>query len=398
MSRQRCPEPDCEEQVDKRGLPSHLHHAHGYTYEEATELIHNSSSNGASTGASNAEASRNLDDYDENWLVGLYETMREIREFEQTVDALTDEGEVPGSPHLCIGQEAVAAGVCAALDERDYVGSTWRGHGHLLAKGVDLTAMLTEIAGRETGLNGGRAGTMHMADLSVGAIGQNGIVGASGAHVAGGALAADLDGEDRVGAAFFSDGALNEGIVPETMNLAAIWDLPVLFVCENNQYAVSTSVEYSVANHESIPERAKAMGIPGQTIDGQDVLAVYDAAKAAVDRAREGEGPSFIECQTYRYSGHFAAEESLLGDRSYRSEEEESAWRERDPLDNFASTLEDAEILSRDERETIDERVESSLDDALDQVHESERPPSDRAFDSVYTDQRYPNLPSEGYR
>lgn len=390
MSEQYCPEDGCEKRINEQGLHSHLHHKHDYSYDEAREIIANAKVD--------SESTTPPEKYDDERLREFYRTLREIREFEEAVDRLTDEGEVPGNPHLYLGQEAIAVGVCAALEKQDFVGSTWRGHGHLLAKGVDPTAMFLEIAAKETGLNGGRAGTMHMADLSVGAIGQNGIVGASASHVAGATLAAQLDGTDQVGVAFFSDGALNEGIVPETMNLAAIWDLPVVFVCENNQYAVSTSAEYAVANHESIPDRAEAMGIPGQTIDGQDVLRVYETAKDAVVRARNGEGPVFLECRTYRYSGHFSAEESLLGDQTYRSEEERQKWVDQDPVKNFAEKLVEANVLSIEERDAIDERISETLEDARQKAEESQQAPAERALENVYADGEYSNLPSEGYR
>lgn len=339
-----------------------------------------------------------LEDHDPDRLVDLYELMVRIRAFERAVDALSEDGETPGNPHLCIGQEAVAAGVCGVLDADDYVGSTWRGHGHLLAKGVDDAAMLAEIAGSRDGVNGGRAGTMHMADLSVGAVGQNGIVGASASHVAGAALSATVDGEDRVGVAFFSDGALNEGIVPETMNLAAIWDLPVVFVCENNQYAVSTPVEYSVANAENVPARAEAMGMPGRTIDGQDVVAVAEAAQEAVDHARGGDGPAFIEARTYRYSGHFAAEDDLLGDRSYRPDDEVSEWEARDPVGSFRDRLVEAGVAAAGELEDIETAVADDIDSARVRAAEGEHPPASAALAGVYADQDYETLPSEGYR
>ena len=344
------------------------------------------------------ESTATLDDKEESQLIEIFRTMQEVRRFEETVDELTDSGEVPGSPHLCIGQEAIAAGVCAALETYDFVGSTWRGHGHLLAKGVELAPMLAEIAGRESGLNSGRAGTMHMADLSVGAIGQNGIVGASASHIAGATLSAQIDNKDRVGAAFFSDGALNEGIIPETMNLAAIWDLPMLLVCENNQYAVSTPASYSVANHGNITDRAEALNIPAERVDGQDVLAVYEAARDAVDRARSDGGPSFIECRTYRYSGHFAAEDAMLGDRSYRSETELQSWKDRDPVELFADRLLDAGILSQSEREEIEATVETTIEDALTLIDESTQSDVSSAYEGVYADSDYANFPSEGYR
>ncbi len=260
-------------------------------------------------------------------LVGMYRTMRLIREFEETAVAYFKQGIVIGNMHMYVGEEAIAAGVCKNLTVRDYVASTHRCDGHLIAKGADTKAMMAELMGRETGICGGRAGKMHQSAPEVGLIAANGIVGASISQATGHALYASLYEPDRVAVAFFGDGGGNQGAFHECVNMAALWKLPVIYICENNHYAISTAVETSTAMG-SFYQRAAGYGIPGVRVNGNDVLEVYAAAKAAVERARRGEGPSMIECDTYRFRGHHEGDE-----QTYRTKEE--VQHERDTNDGI---------------------------------------------------------------
>jgi pyruvate dehydrogenase E1 component alpha subunit len=308
----------------------------------------------------------------------LYRTMRTIRRFEERVVDLVNANEIAGVTHEYVGQEAVATGVCAALRPDDIVTSTHRGHGHLIAKGADVRRMMAELLGRVDGLNRGRGGSMHAADFAIGIFGANGIVGAGAPHAAGAAWAFQADGTDRVAVAFFGDGAVNQGIVMETLNLASIWGLPLLLVCENNGYAVTMPAERATAG--SIVGRAAAFGLAVESVDGMDVEAVVAASERAVARARGGEGPSFLECRTYRFVGHHTAERTMkLG---YRTEEEIERWRERDPVELTGSKLDPAV------RAGIDEQVEALLDEAVEFARRSPRPDPDEALELVYADGR----------
>lgn len=339
-----------------------------------------------------------IDDYDEEFLRRTYRRLRQIRKFELTAQELNDDGEIPGSLHLYLGQEAVAVGTCLALGDDDIIGSTHRGHGHVLAKGADIDQMMAELAGKETGLNNGRGGSMHMVDFSLGIFGCNAIVGASVPHVAGGVFSAKLDGGDRVGVSFFGDGAANQGIVHETMNLAAIWDLPVIFLCENNQYAVSTPQDEVVAG-EKISDRANGYGFPNETINGQDVLEVYRTVRTAVDNARSDDRPRLIECETYRYDGHFYGEDKILHNRPYRDNEEIQTWKEeRDPVNTFRQALLHSGVLSEDDLAEIDAEIETQVEEAAEFARESDYPDKERATENAYTDQEYQNFPAKRYR
>lgn len=355
------------------------------------------------TGSSQAEemADRLRDgDYDEVFLEGAYETMAQIRAFETSASELSDTGEIPGNVHLYLGQEAVATGVCNALEEDDIIGSTHRGHGHVLAKGAEIERMMAELTAKTSGLNRGRGGSMHMVDFSIGIYGTNGIVGASVPHVAGGVLSSELDGEDRVGVAFFGDGASNEGVVYETMNLASIWDLPVIFLCENNQYAVSTPSNYSVAG-DRISDRAKGFGMDGRTINGQDVLTVYKEVSDAVETARETKRPQFVECETLRYSGHFSGEKKLpwLEAKPYRPDGQLEDWKEtKDPIGTFRYALVESGAVSEDRLDEIEEAVDDENEAAVEFAMEGERLPAENAPNNIYADQDYSNMPAPKYR
>ena len=265
-------------------------------------------------------------DMSKETLLGLYRTMVTIRLFEQRVSREFRTGEIPGFVHMYIGEEAVAAGVCANLDDDDYVTSTHRGHGHCIAKGCDLDRMMAEIYGREDGLCHGRGGSMHIADFSRGMLGANAIVGGGIALATGAGLASSLRGSRQVAVAFFGDGAANQGVLHESLNLAAIWKLPVIFVCENNGFAESTPFAYSTSVAD-IASRATGYGIPGVVADGADVLSVYAAAHDAVERARAGEGPTLLEVKTYRFMGHFEGDPER-----YRDDAERALLRERDAI------------------------------------------------------------------
>ena len=304
----------------------------------------------------------------------LYRTMRLIRRFEERVVDLVNANEIAGVTHEYVGQEAVATGVCAALRPDDVITSTHRGHGHVIAKGADLRRMMAELLGRVDGLNRGRGGSMHVAELAVGIYGANGIVAAGAPFAAGAAWAGRQDGTDVVAATFFGEGGANQGVLHETMNLAALWALPVIFVCENNGYAVTLSQERSTAG--SLVERAAAYGMAAVGVDGMDVEAVVAAATAAVDQARAGGGPAFLECRTYRFFGHHTAERTMkLG---YRTDEEIARWRERDPLIVTGSKLDDAV------RTRIDAEVEALLDGAVEFARASARPDPSDALELVY--------------
>jgi acetoin:2,6-dichlorophenolindophenol oxidoreductase subunit alpha len=304
----------------------------------------------------------------------LYRTVRLIRRFEQRAIEMVRSGVIVGGIHPYIGEEAIAAGVCAALRSDDVITSTHRGHGHVLAKGADPIRMLAELAGRETGLNAGRGGSMHAADVSVGVYGANAIVGASAAIAAGAAWSHRRAGHDRVAVTFFGDGAVNQGVLLEALNLASLRRLPVIFVCENNQFATSMRVQDTTAG--SITGRAEAFGIPAQSIDGMDPETVLTAASRAVARARAGDGPTFLECLTYRFDAHHTWEYSVRP--RYRTDEEVAAGRTRDPLEIQAARVPEAV------RTRIDDEIEDLLDQAQRFVDASPEPDPSGALDYLY--------------
>lgn len=286
-------------------------------------------------------------------------TMWTIRRFEEAVDDLFARGLMHGTMHLSIGQEAVPTGACLALDEGDYITSTHRGHGHCIAKGAQLDRMMAELLAKETGYCRGRGGSMHIADVATGNLGANGIVAGGVPIAAGAGLAVQLRGGSQAVLSFFGDGAVNEGAWHEGVNLAAIWDLPVVFVCENNHYGMSMSVgrAFRVAH---LAERAAAYGIPGVTVDGNDPQAVHDAVGEAVRRARAGHGPSLIEAVTYRWKGHSKSDKNL-----YRTREEIDSWREQDPITRFESAVRSQETLTDDELAECRDAARDAVRDAI---------------------------------
>lgn len=282
-------------------------------------------------------------------------TMWEIRRFEEAVDDLFARGLMHGTMHLSIGQEASPTGVCLALRDDDAITSTHRGHGHCLAKGADLTRMMAELLAKETGYCRGRGGSMHIADVDTGNLGANGIVAGGIPIATGAALAYRLRGEDKVVACFFGDGAVNEGAFHEAVNLAAIWKLPVVFICENNKYGMSFSTEKSMAV-ENVADKAAGYGIPGVTVDGNDVAAVYEAMEVAVARARAGDGPTLLENLTYRWKGHSKSDKNL-----YRTRDEISEWQGRDPILAFEARVVEAGLLTEDDVAAVRDEVVQAL-------------------------------------
>jgi TPP-dependent pyruvate/acetoin dehydrogenase alpha subunit len=292
---------------------------------------------------------------DKRDLLHMYKMMLLIRRFEEQCVEFYKNGEIRGSLHPCIGQEATAVGACYALREDDYLTCTYRGHGQALAKGLDPKEAMAELLGRSTGCSKGKGGSMHFTDPDVGLLGENAIVGAGAPIAVGAALSAQLDGTDRVSITFFGDGAVNQGAFAEALNLAAVWNAPVIFLCENNLYSEMTPIEEMV-NIEQLVDRAAGFGIPGVVVDGYDPVALYEATHAAVDRARGGGGPTFIEAMTYRLVGH------MIGDTEpYRTQEEVAEWRARDPIHAFPQRLVDEFGVSREEIEAAQADVEAQM-------------------------------------
>jgi TPP-dependent pyruvate/acetoin dehydrogenase alpha subunit len=310
----------------------------------------------------------------------FYEGMRTIRRFEERAAQQRLLGLVPGFLHPYIGQEAVAVGVCAALDERDVITSTHRGHGHLLARGADPARMYAELFARTDGYNKAKGGSLHMIDAALGFLGANGIVGGGIPLAAGAALRLKQTQTGGVAVSFFGDGATNEGSFHETLNLASLWKLPVVFVCENNLYGEFTRQD----RHQTIrdvAERAKAYTMPGEVTDGNDVFAVRDLAGLAVQRAREGGGPTLLEAKTYRHKGHFEGDMAR-----YRPKEEVDAWMARDPITLLATRILDELGGSPDELAEIDQRIEAELSAAIEWAKSSPHPTADDATEDVYVD------------
>ena len=314
-------------------------------------------------------------------MVRMYRQMQRIRQFEEKVNQLFLEGRMPGTLHLYVGQEACAVGVCEALQPDDWITSTHRPHGHAIAKGVSLNSMMAELFAKTTGCCGGYGGSMHVGDPDVGSLTAIAIVGGSIPVASGMALGFKMRRTDQVVACFMGDGAVNEGAFHEGVNMAAIWDLPVVFVCENNRYGASTPVE-QVVRLEKLSERAKGYGIPGITVDGMDVLAVHDAVAAAVERARFGGGPTFVECETYRYVGH-----SRTDTRGYRSREEEQEWKLRDPIPRLAAHLRDLGEATEDELRAIADEVAAELGEALRFAEDSPSPAPEDCLRNVFAEE-----------
>jgi TPP-dependent pyruvate/acetoin dehydrogenase alpha subunit len=317
-------------------------------------------------------------DLSEGKLVAMLESMVRIRYFEDRVKDLFAAGEIPGFVHLYIGEEAVAVGTCAALNQDDYITSTHRGHGHLIAKGGDLRLMMAELFGKATGYCHGKGGSMHIADPSLGILGANGIVGAGLPIATGAAMSAKLRKSGQVAACFFGDAASNQGTFHEAINIASAFNLPVVYVCENNLYGVGTR-QSRVCRKDDIAERAAAYSIPGLTVDGNDVLAVYEAISAAVTRARSGDGPTLVECKTYRWRVHNEGEMD-----NYRPPEEVKYWLTKEPIAPFRKLLIERDVLTAEGAEALEKRVLSDVDEAVKFARESPLPDPETALTDLW--------------
>ena len=316
--------------------------------------------------------------YEKDFLLNLYGRMAKIRHFEETILELEKAGEFTGLYHLYIGEEAVAVGVCANLKDDDYITSTHRGHGHCIAKGADVKRMMAELFAKKTGYCKGLGGSMHIADFAVGMLGANGIVGGGYNIAAGAALASWIEGRNQVAVCFFGDGASNRGTFHEALNMASVYRLPLVYVCENNEYAASTSTAMSTCVSR-IADRAAGYGIPGVTVDGNDVIAVYEAARKLVERARAGDGPGFLECLTYRHYGH------VRGDaQRYRSQDEVQERKGRDPLVKFRRWALGEGLLSRQELDGADEKALAEVKTAVELARLAPEPEERDLYENVY--------------
>ncbi len=311
-------------------------------------------------------------------LAEMLRKMVEIRFFEEKVFELYGQNLVPGTIHLYAGEEAVAVGVCSVLEKTDYLTSTHRGHGHCIAKGADLSRTMAEILGKQTGYCKGKGGSMHIADFAIGMLGATAVVGAGLPIAVGAGLSAKLRGTKQVVACFFGEGASNQGTFHESLNIASVWGLPVVFVCENNLYAMGTR-QSRVMNIENIADRASAYGFPGMMVDGNDVVAVYEASAIAVERARRCEGPTLIECKTYRRRGH-----SRVDPAKYRPKDEVQQWLGKDPIKLFKERLIQGNIFSEGEIVSVEKEVETRIEEAVRFALDSPFPMPTEALQDVY--------------
>ncbi len=312
-------------------------------------------------------------------LIKMYTTMVKIRIFENRVAELFADGKIPGFVHLYVGEEAVATGVCANLTDKDYITSTHRGHGHMIAKGADIKQMMAELFGKKTGYCKGKGGSMHIADLDLGIMGANGIVGGGPPLASGAALACQYLGNSGVAVCFFGDGASNQGTTHEAMNLAACWKLPVVFVNENNMYGISCCTTHSMCV-PNVADRAAGYDIPGVVVDGNDVVAVCEATAEAINHARQGKGPSLIECKTYRHRGHFEGDPCV-----YRDDAELEEWKEKDPIPRLEQKLVEMELLTESKIEEITGALQDDLAEAEQFAEESPFPDVSELTEDVYT-------------
>lgn len=317
---------------------------------------------------------------EEKRMMEFYEKMMTIRKFELRADKLFKANKLPGFLHLYVGQEAIATGVCAALRTTDYITSTHRGHGHLIAKGGDVRKMMAELFGKATGYNKGKGGSLHISDMDLGILGANGIVGAGIPIATGAAFASKYKGEDTVAVSFFGDGASNRGTFHEALNMAAAYTLPAVFVCENNRYGISVcaDVSTSVVN---IADRAIAYNMPGVIVDGNDVFAVYDAAKTAVERARKGNGPTLIECKTWRQLGHYVGDPD-----NYRSEKEKAAGNGSDPIPRLEKLML-ASGYTQEDLKKVQDKIDTLIDTAVQEAESAPYPAADALLTDVFADE-----------
>ncbi len=310
----------------------------------------------------------------------IYLRMRRIRNFESAASRLFAEGKIYGFAHLYLGEEAIAPAVCECLRDDDYITSTHRGHGHIIAKGGDINLMMAELFGRYTGYCKGKGGSMHIADRDKGILGANGIVGAGQPISCGAGLSIKIRKTDQVCACFFGDGSTNQSTFHESLNLASIWKLPIVFVCENNHYGISMSQDRHQAIKD-ISDRAAAYNIPGVSVDGNDPMAVYEAAQEAVARARAGKGPTLIECKTYRQHGHFEGDPG-----TYKPPEEQAAWMAKDPMPRYSKFLVENGVMTQAEIDEVDKKVAKEIDDAIVFADAQPFAPDDSVVTDVYSD------------
>ena len=311
-------------------------------------------------------------------MVESYRKMVLIRKFEMCASKLFAQNKLPGFLHLYVGEEAVATGVCSALEVTDYITSTHRGHGHLIAKGGDVKKMMAELFAKETGYCKGKGGSMHISDRDKGILGANGIVGAGIPIATGAAFASKYKGDGRVAVSFFGDGAANRGTFHEALNMAAAFKLPAVFVCENNLFAISVCARYHMAISD-ISDRAAAYGMPGYSIDGNDVELVYETTKAAVERARRGEGPTLIECKTWRHRSHYEGDPD-----DYRTAEEKAEWMQKDPIERLAKRLIEEGICTQAELDAIASDADKLLAEAIDEAEAAPVPSVSALMADIY--------------
>ncbi len=311
-------------------------------------------------------------------LIDMYRKMVRIRVFELRTAKEFAAGKIGGVVHSYVGEEATATGACAALRTDDYITSTHRGHGHVIAKGGKTDLMMAELFGKETGYCKGKGGSMHIADVDIGMLGANGLVGGGIPIATGAALSAQMRGTDQVAVCFFGDGATNRGSFHEAINLAAIWNLPAVYVIENNMYAETTSIA-DTCKLSNIADRASAYGIPDVTIDGNDVIAVYEAVSEAVARARRGEGPTVVECKTYRWRGHYEGDT-----QAYKAEEEAEEWMKRDPIPAFRKQLVETGVLTEQGTDKIDDEINEEIEKAVKFAEESPLPAPEETLEDVF--------------
>ncbi|HHY38085.1 MAG TPA: thiamine pyrophosphate-dependent dehydrogenase E1 component subunit alpha [Clostridia bacterium] len=317
-------------------------------------------------------------------LLNMYRKMVEARRFEEKVVELFYAAKIPGFLHSAIGQEAIAAGIGAALEPQDRITIHHRGHGHCIAKGLDMKKMMAELFAKKTGYCGGKGGSMHLADFDSGMLGANGIVGGSIPHAVGVALADKMRGTGAVTVCCFGDGASNQGAFHEALNLASIWKVPVVFFCENNLYGMTVPQSYHQAIR-NISDRAVGYGMPGVTIDGNDVLEVYVTVRRALDRARKGDGPTLIEAKTYRHRGHWEGDPDAT-EELYRPREEIEMWKARDPVVTFERELKERGYISEEEVKAIDEEARRKIEEAIAFAEDSPEPDISEALTDIYTD------------
>ena len=320
----------------------------------------------------------NVKKYGKEKCLHFYHEMMRIRVFDTTASELFAQDMMSGNIHTCLGQEASHVGACQALEPTDYITSTHRGHGHCLAKGGRIDKMMAEIFGKVTGYCKGKGGSMHIADFSLGILGANGIVGAGMPIAVGSALASRVFEDNHVTMTLFGDGASNQGLFHEALNMASAWKLPVVFVCENNRYGVSTCID-RLSNGQDLSVRAKAYDIPGVTVDGTDVFEVYEAVKTAVDHARSGKGPVLVETKTWRYHGHYEGDP-----QDYKSKEEKAAWEKKDCINNLRKAILNAGLATGEELDTIEQEIQKEVELAVEFAKSSAYPEPLEATQDVY--------------